>query len=145
MSNGFFKKVSDTFKEFSKKDAAICAVVIIAMFAVGVYINKNKDTYAYKNTPDAPSHSTDVSTELEVRLENILSKINGVGKVDVMITYDAEPVSAESNAATSKPLGAIVIAEGADNLEVRIKIQQSVQTVLGIEARQVKIFEMGNN
>ena len=46
MSNGFFKKVSDTFKEFSKKDAAICAVVIIAMFAVGVYINKNKDTYA---------------------------------------------------------------------------------------------------
>lgn len=145
MSNGFFKKVSDTFKEFSKKDVAICAVVIIAMFAVGVYINKNKDTYAYKNTPDAPSPSTDVSTELEVRLENILSKINGVGKVDVMITYDAEPVSAESNAATSKPLGAIVIAEGADNLEVRIKIQQSVQTVLGIEARQVKIFEMGNN
>ena len=115
------------------------------MFAVGVYINKNKDTYAYKNTPDAPSPSTDVSTELEVRLENILSKINGVGKVDVMITYDAEPVSAESSAATSKPLGAIVIAEGADNLEVRIKIQQSVQTVLGIEARQVKIFEMGNN
>ena len=145
MSNGFFKKVSDTFKEFSKKDVAICAVVIIAMFSVGVYINKNKDTYAYKNTPDAPSPSTDVSTELEVRLENILSKINGVGKVDVMITYDAEPVSAESSAATSKPLGAIVIAEGADNLEVRIKIQQSVQTVLGIEARQVKIFEMGNN
>lgn len=145
MSNGYFKKVSDTFKEFSKKDVAICAVVIIAMFAVGVYINKNKDTYAYKNTPDAPSPSTDVSTELEVRLENILSKINGVGKVDVMITYDAEPVSAESSAATSKPLGAIVIAEGADNLEVRIKIQQSVQTVLGIEARQVKIFEMGNN
>lgn len=145
MSNGFFKKVSDTFKEFSKKDVAICAVVIIAMFAVGVYINKNKDTYAYKNTPDAPSPSTDVSTELEVRLENILSKINGVGKVDVMITYDAEPVSAESSAATSNPLGAIVIAEGADNLEVRIKIQQSVQTVLGIEARQVKIFEMGNN
>lgn len=147
MNNNFFRRLTDSLKEFGKRDAAICvaAAIVIIVLIVNVYINRTKDDIAFRETPVSASPTADVSTELELRLENILSKISGTGKVDVMITYEAESADADSEPISSKPLGAVVIAQGADNLEVRIKIQQAVQTVLGIEARQVKIFEMGNN
>lgn len=143
MNNGFFRRFSDTLKEFGKKDATICAAVaiVIIILAANIYINKNKDapTGTYATPAASPQKST--ATDIELRLENILSKIDGTGKIDVMITYQTCDASAGQE--QPQPLGAVIIAEGADNLEVRIKIQQAVQTALGIEARQIKIFRMG--
>lgn len=150
MDNNFFRRISDSLKEFSKKDAVICAgiAIVIIVLIVNAYLsNKDKDTALYKDTPASSAESKVTSTELEARLENILSKINGTGKVNVMITYTSSEAAASnsSDTVTLKPLGAVVIAEGAENLEVRIKIQQAVQTALGIEAHQVKIFRMSDN
>ena len=58
--------------------------------------------------------------DLEIRLEKILSKIEGVGKTDVLITYKENETKIE---------GAIVIAEGAGNIDVKQKILQAVETV----------------
>lgn len=57
---------------------------------------------------------------LETRLEKILSKIEGVGKTEVLVTYRENETKIE---------GAIVIAEGAENIDVKQKILQAVETV----------------
>ncbi len=41
--------------------------------------------------------------------------------------------------------GVIVIAEGAANISIRLNLQYAVQTVLGIDASCVEVFEMGVN
>jgi len=132
----------------------------------------------------------DSSTDMEKRLKEVLSVIQGAGKVEVMITYKAgrETVPAvntiESNTQTeeqdsnggirrvsqtdintqpvsltgpngSQPLiakeiepevqGVIVVAEGADDIRVRVELQQAVQTLLGISSNQVEVFVMENN
>ncbi len=132
----------------------------------------------------------DSSTDMEKRLKEVLSAIQGAGKVEVMISYKAgkETVPAmntiESSTQTeehdsnggirrvsqtdintqpvsltgpngSQPLitreiepevqGVIVVAEGADDVRVRVELQQAVQTLLGISSNQVEVFVMENN
>jgi len=42
-------------------------------------------------------------------------------------------------------LGVIVLAEGADDIYVRMELQKAVQTVLGVSSNQVEIFVMDSN
>ena len=41
--------------------------------------------------------------------------------------------------------GVIVIAEGAADVSVRLKLQNAVITVLGITAERIDVFEMKSN
>ena len=68
-------------------------------------------------------------TELERRLSGILGQIDGVGRVKVMVTQSADGV----------PEGALVVAEGADDVGVCLRLQYAVQTLLGIEASKIEI------
>lgn len=128
-------------------------------------------------------------TELEGRLEAVLSSIRGAGKVKVMITYDtssrlvpamstdvqsgttenrgtgSESIT-QTRTESSRPAtvstsggaetivlteieptirGVIVIAEGAADVSVRLKLQNAVITVLGITAERIDVFEMKSN
>ncbi len=144
MIKNFITKLKDTFREFKKRDIIICTVAVAAIL-IGVCI------FSIKKPADNPTFSPETPEEtvptsaIEQKLENILAKINGAGNVDVLITYKDASVNTSVNSQTiPTPLGAVVLADGADDLEVRIQIQQAVQTALGIEANQVKIFKTGN-
>ena len=39
--------------------------------------------------------------------------------------------------------GVIVVAEGAGDISVRMKLQSAVQAVLGVEASGIEVLEMG--
>jgi stage III sporulation protein AG len=41
--------------------------------------------------------------------------------------------------------GVIVVAEGAEDIRVRLELQQAVQTVLGVHSNQVEVFVMDEN
>mgnify|MGYP001375727310 CR=1 FL=1 len=121
-------------------------------------------------------------TELEGRLEAVLSSIRGAGKVKVMITYDtssrlvpamstdvqsgttenrgtgsesitqtrtesSRPATVSTSGGAIEPTirGVIVIAEGAADVSVRLKLQNAVITVLGITAERIDVFEMKSN
>ena len=76
-----------------------------------------------------------VMTQTEVKLENILSTIDGAGKVKVMIsTAEKEGVQTIS--------GVIVTASGAKDISLQLKLHDAVCTVLGIESDMVEVFEM---
>lgn len=117
---------------------------------------------------------------LKTELEEILSKISGVGKVEVMITYSesssisplynestSSSVSTSSDGTTTETTseskeiftdssdeaviekyimptieGAIIIAEGADDLTVKANIVSAVEAATGLLSHKIQVFKM---
>ena len=71
----------------------LLVILIITVISINVIWNGDKkkedDTSTESNTKQLAKNNNDTENEttLESKLENILSKINGVGKADVMLTY----------------------------------------------------------
>jgi len=112
---GFAKNISDIFKKFLngqdkrkilENSIIVIIIGVILIVAGGTIFTKNVDIYSSTNKQDnfnlEPSErnvvnsndSVEVSNSvsknsLEERMEKILSQIEGVGKVSVMITYEA--------------------------------------------------------
>lgn len=85
---------------------------------------------------------------LEMRLGEVLSQITGAGKVEVAIQY-AQAVSTQENWLSAQrtetrgdPVAVIVVAEGADDVTVRLQLARAVETLLRLDAANVEVFEM---
>ena len=101
------------------------------------------------STPAAPEGAVFVSqmNEEETRLERILSAIEGAGKVEVMI-YQGEPVQPAFSEGAAEPAaaqGVIVCAEGAEDLKIRLTLQQAVATALALPADRIEIYPLAQN
>jgi len=70
-------------------------------------------------------------TEEERRIQSILSRIDGAGDVQVML-------SSEEN---GEARGAIVVAPGAERIEVLLKLQQAIHTLTGLELEQIEVIK----
>lgn len=105
----------------------VCVFILaVVLLIVGLTID---------NKADEPAATTITTmTDSESRLAATLSKIEGAGAVSVMITYKAN--------ASSDVQGVIVVAEGAKNIGVRIKLTQAVITALNIKGDMVEVFAM---
>lgn len=66
----------------------------------------------------------------ESRLSRVLSAIEGAGTVEVAVYYE-----------DSVPCGAVVVAEGADDVAVKLRLASAVTTLLGIHQDRVAIYE----
>lgn len=117
-----FEKIKNMFKEKDEKKRTENLVVFLIILVVtlilvnkilssdsgskeGMYQNQTGVELVSKENDEAVLVSNNGGNDLEQNLEEILSKISGVGNVDVLITYQKEnPLKIE---------GAIVIAEGA--------------------------------
>ncbi len=88
-------------------------------------------------------------TALENRLSQVLSAVEGAGRVEVII-HMAIPESAAvqvgafgepaQGKAEERPGGVIVVAEGADQLSVRLALARAVQTLLDLPASAVEVL-----
>ena len=83
-----------------------------------------------------------------MRLGEVLSQITGAGKVEVAIQY-AQAVSTQENWLSAQrtetrgdPVAVIVVAEGADDVTVRLRLAHAVETLLQLDAANVEVFEM---
>ena len=94
--------------------------LMIILIAVAIMlITGNSDNIAAENS-------------MELRLQNVLECMEGVGSVKVAINNDAE----------GKALGVLVVAEGAENIGTYLAIQQAVRTFVGIDISGIEIIEM---
>ena len=82
------------------------------------------------NTTDSNDNS-DKTSQTENEESEVVKVQNGSNEEALIITQKLPKV-----------LGVIVIAEGANNIAVRLNLQRAVQTIMGIEAQKVEIFEM---
>lgn len=62
-------------------------------------------------------------------ISRVLSAISGAGEVNVAVYYDE-----------AIPCGAVVVAEGADDVAVRLALTQAVITLLGVEPSRVAVY-----
>lgn len=69
-------------------------------------------------------------TELEARLERILSLVDGAGNVRAMVTQDSE----------GNVTGAVVVVSGEANVRSLLELQGAVTTLLEIDASRVEII-----
>lgn len=82
--------------------------------------------------PTESSQSSITSgTNVEQRLEGILSQMEGVGNVNVMVTFQ------EDDAVE----GIAVIAEGGDNPVVIQNIIEVVQALFDVESHKIKVIK----
>lgn len=66
----------------------------------------------------------------ENRISRVLSTIHGAGKVEVAVYYE-----------DTIPCGAVVVADGAGDVAVRLRLLSAVTTLLGINQNRVAIYE----
>ena len=87
--------------------------------------------------------NTNVQGDLEERLENVLSSMEGVGEVEVMITTQEKENSLfETENVEGEVLGVVVVAQGAGTATVDKKILEAVEALFGIEAHKISIVKM---
>lgn len=69
------------------------------------------------------------STE-ESRISRVLSAIDGAGTVEVAVYYE-----------DALPCSAVVVADGAGDVAVQLRLVSAVTTLLGIQQDRVAIYE----
>lgn len=79
-------------------------------------------------------------TEEEQRISATLSQIAGAGETRVSIYY-ARAASAFSSDGQS-PVGAVIVARGADDVGVRLRLMRAAETLLGLGPNAVEVFSM---
>lgn len=70
-------------------------------------------------------------SETEARLERVLKEVEGAGKVRAMVLEDNGNVR-----------GVLVVAEGADDVMVRLRLQNAVRTLWGMENCEIDVVPM---
>lgn len=97
----------------------LAAVAVVAYVAISVGGGKKSETQVQM-------------TEAEARVAEVISEISGVGKTRVLIT----------NGADKSVVGVVVVAEGASNMDSRVKMIRLVEKATGATVDQIEIFEM---
>lgn len=134
----------EKFKNFAKKCKnikgfeIICALVI-AVIAIGIYFSVNAVNTRREDSPTVSAGDGKIVTSIK----NLLSQIDGVGECDVLVTY--KPTDGENTVdgmnATDNVQGVVVVAQGGQDVLVRIKIINALCTLLNIQADDIQIFE----
>jgi stage III sporulation protein AG len=109
-----FKKV------LGVKNISIIVVTIIIALTLLIYSSVDKED----------SKVNDMDDE-EMRLSAVLSEIEGAGKVTTMIVRE-----------DGKVKGVLVIAEGAEDISVMLKLLNATSTVMGVDRSVVEVYEM---
>lgn len=87
---------------------------------------------------------------LEARLSAALTQMEGAGSVEVVIYQkeETEDVQASTvfsalggNGKTLRPGGVLVLAQGADDLKVRMQIISAVQALLDVPASHIEVLK----
>lgn len=186
---GEFLKKFKWFQKLKKiKHIEIIIVAVLAGLILLIWFadfGGGKNTNTGTSTISSTSSTARYAEELEGKLEQALSKINGAGNVKVMITFDGvtelvlastkdekknstsnstssgatnktetttvstEPILIKENGSTNPIVlmeilpdikGVIVVAQGADNIRVKLDLLKAVQALLSVQSSQVEIF-----
>ena len=79
-------------------------------------------------------------TDLEMKLEDLLKNVEGVGNVKVMLM--TESGQGLYGSAGNEVNGVLIVAEGADNSVVSRNIVEGVMALFQIEAHKIRVMKM---
>ena len=152
-------------KELVKKYRYVLLVVLAGLFLMALPDGKNA-----KAAPE-PAAETEPSQNLQTDLEEILSQIQGAGRVRVLLTqregeqtvYQTDEDSTSSGVRSDTVLlsgadrsqtglvqqinppvylGAVIVCQGADSASVRLAIVSAVGSVTGLSADKITVLKL---
>lgn len=90
--------------------------------------------------------SADYCTSMQIQLENIVSKISGVGEASVVINWDkSAPVSfTSSQAENPQATGAVVVCDGGNSTKVKLDVIYAVSTLLNLSIDKIIVYPKSN-
>ena len=159
--NNFIEKIKNNKK---LRYFIVIALVVILIFYLVISVSNGTKT-------EKDSNEIDVYVDnLEDKLTSVLSKVSGVGKVEVIITVESgmetvlatekiikdteygreeteKPIVVNGKTITLKELypkivGVLVISEGANNITVMRKIQEATISLLDVSLEQIEMLSM---
>lgn len=163
---------NEKFNNLLNNSKAVTWLIVSAIVGVLIMIipfNSGRQASETKQENDKEIIDTSnvkFSSDLEKKLENILSKISGVGEVNVLIVYSSsyedvvlkdkdadgsEKTVFKTNSSQNSPYitklnypeisGVIIVADGGDKNEIKTALSDAVSSTLAIPIHKVKIFE----
>lgn len=121
------RKATEFFKQ--NKNALIVLLLLAVLIVIALSFGGNKSKAVSLTGSDDYNKS-----ETEIKLQQILSSIDGVGNAEVMINEGQDGIE-----------GVIIVCDGADSLMTRNDIINAVVTVLKIKSNNIAIYAMNNN
>ena len=91
--------------------------------------------------PQEQATQTGASSQEESRLAAVLSAMEGVGRAEVVIRWD-ETSATMAQAGSKTAPGAVVVAQGAEDIGVKLKLIRAVTTLLQLQPDAVEVFAM---
>ncbi len=169
-----------------KKKLQYLAILLVVIVILAIYFTSAASPVSQEPVSQAATVSETVPSSVEEKLQETLSKIEGAGLVQVMITYESSAeivpaISVDTQISTttdereggsnttksentqsevvtvngssgnnalvlkenSPPVkGVIVVAEGADDIGVKLSLLSAVKTILNISPDQVDVYKM---
>ena len=138
----------------------VLIVVVVGLILMMLPSGSSKD-------PEPTQQIQEAAPDLEAQLARILSKIQGAGKVEVMLTvsygqetcYQTDQRGEDFTTVTISDssrnefglirqvnppvyLGAIIVCQGGDDPSVRLAIVESVSKVTGLGADRISVMKM---
>ncbi|MGN0771699.1 MAG: hypothetical protein ACI4MI_03835 [Christensenellales bacterium] len=123
-------RISVLQKIKSVKHIEIIVAFVIAALAIFIYFIST----GYTTQESSAQYSYSGGNELSKQVAQVLSNVEGVGNCNVLITYEDE----EQN----QIKGVVVVADGGDNVEVKIKIIDAVCALVDVKSDKIKIYKM---
>jgi len=129
------------------KHIEIYITIIFAIVLMLIFFSSNdsKKVNSHKNTNI--TQETTISSyisNMENKLEDILSQVQGASNVNVMITLDMSGSTVKDNIIQTsdfpKVKGVVIVAKGVNNTSVRMNVLKAVQAVIDISSGRIEIL-----
>lgn len=104
-------------------------LLLVGILLVVIALPTDRGTGSNQGTSKAEYET--YSTDTETKLENLLSQMEGVGNVQVMITYRED----------EKVQGIVIIADGGGNAVVVRNITGVVQALFDVDSHKIKVIK----
>ena len=127
MSDGIEKVKSDVLKTWEKIKGIKNIKIIALIFIIAISL------IIYSSVATSKQTEKTFQNEDELRLASILSSIDGAGEGETMISKSSGEI-----------VGVLVIADGASNPLVRLRLLQAASSALGVDSDVVSVLSRKN-
>jgi len=138
--------VIEKFMEHLGKDKKLrnAVIVLLAVAAVLLVLSEIIKT-ASENAQTGSV--TEYTQQLEHKVSDLLSRVDGVGRIEMVITLQTNAglnTSAVTTAAVPRIRGVVILCDGGDDIRTVAKITEIVSAALNIGYNQIYITKMSS-
>lgn len=152
-----WKKLKEKFRSGHMLEIGIVVLLVVVVLAVFFT--------SFGTDEEKADGSSAYESRVEAQLENILSQVEGAGKVDVFVSFRSEgetviateTTTAADGSVTTAPVlvggdvvvleqknpeitGVLIVASGANDLAVRFRLLEAAASALNIDQSIIKVY-----